>query len=484
MSPYSVTASTNTAHANTTQDAISAAVAAEIRTIATLALIESDGRASYTYTPIERPSATGIGYLLVSAEILMEQGLAGDPVFETKKNVLWLLSHPGLDLVGRAARKANVSGPVQDKVAVRLMELLERKVFQNPNGETAADDEVSGAGLDLVRVTHPTPKLNAAGQPVLDADGTPLMNPVADAVGWARQFLASAVGPTVKRILRYDPSLLTSFNEVESDASGSEAPNGVLRMIVDLGPSAEDQHIDAADEQNHADRGETSLEALERWKLASDKKRGVARIRIDADALRDGLALPELCTLSTGSELRALSALVDSDPTLARRSLENCADGIYDEALVPDTNMNGALLGLWDNYTAADSARLLDTETRVIKLLVRAALTMDEKPGAIICGAVRRLARTASSRPGWNALATRLVNAYVAEYFSGVNSANAFNRDEAARDAVEADRAAAAAGWPAAAAEALAWPGAPLATATTEADVAAWVGNLFAAAAE
>ncbi|PPG15004.1 hypothetical protein [Rathayibacter rathayi] len=463
---------------NTTIAKTPTQINALIRGIAAAALEATGGRTSYDYVHGSERSQNGTGVILVSLDTIRDQGVLSDPIATAKAQILWLLLDPELGLVRQAAeRNGRVAKYRQEMIHNRLAEILEQKVLQNPSGFY---DASSDNGLNLERLVRATPKFTGGGQPVLNADGGQVMQGPSEAIAWARQVLAGSLAPTTQRIFRNDQADLNSMDETVDILARGETRNGIFSHIVNLPDSAEDSYLGTLDEEfalvlEH-ERGRTTGEVIDEWEQHAMGRRGVERLHADAKALHDIFVLPALCSPATGTETRALRAQVDADDTLARRAAQAFHDLITGAPRWDQRDVDNDLLALWDDYDTDTLERLLAMDAHVVDLLVRAALTLDKKPGRDRLRQPRLLIRAASGTPAWAPFATRLLDAYVAEHYEGFSDFD--NRGRTA-EAIAAHEQRAAA-WPVLAREAMSWPGHPCGAAvTTVAGVAVWVRRII-----
>lgn len=438
-------------------------ITVEIRDIAREALDASKGRTTYDYILGKEKSESGTGIIGVSAQQIRDR-FADDPIAQAKLRILWLLLHPNLDLVGRTARRnPAVSDYMQERVRVRLEEILEQKVLQNPP-----------SGLDLNMLVNPTPQKSRGGNPALGIDGKPQMRVPADPVGWARQLLFGSLAVTTRRVFNNEVAQLSDFSDVINP--DGTAPRLITRQVlqVELPISAEDQYLGDRDELDRI--GEDPESALERWQADSEGKRGVDRLRLGAQTIIETFGLNAAVTPSSNTDRRTMLAAILDDPTLPVRSLSAFHDLSSGRPTWDQRDVSDGLLALWAEYTPEQSERLMDMDDRVAGELMRAALALPARPGRDALRTVCNTLCLASKRAGWNAVVRRALDSWVADHFSLTNDFDYRSAgDVGANEALAFD-------WEAAADSVLAWPGRPAGSnATTSADVHRWITRVLAA---
>ena len=436
----------------------------EIRKIARGALEASGGRSTYDYTLGTEKSESGTGVIGVSAQQIRDH-FANDPIAQAKLQILWLLLHPDLNLVGKTA-KSNpaVSDYMHERVRVRLEEILEQKVLQNPP-----------TGLDIEMLVHETPKRTKAGTPITEADGTPVMRSAADPVGWARQLLFGSLAVTTRRVFKNERAQLTGFADAYTELDGHTSTPVYRRVLeVELPFSAEDQFLIESEELDRMD--EDPEAALERWREDSEGKRGIERSKVAAQTVITTFGLRAVSAPAANADRRALLTALAEDEALPLESLRafqalSLGNPTPDQLVVSDE-----MLALWRDYTPEQAARLLDMDDRVPGILVEAALALPARPGRDSLRKLRNTLRLASNRAGWRDVVQRALDSWAADRFTAVSD---FDYRSSVNPAVNE---ALADDWAAAARAVLVWPGHPAgAAAETAGDVHDWISAVLAA---
>lgn len=488
--------SERTAVLEATPASLSQTVADHIRGIAATALVESGGQRTYEYEATATPSPTGTGIVKVSVDSLAEAGLLRcnrtcmktarangtdpnaaraactgcndnyHPVAQAKVDILWQLLNPELDLVGRVIRahQSRLSDPLVEILRARLTEILEQRALQNPrvSGGQTADN-----GLDLLRFIAETPKLDALDRPIV-TNGKLQTNPIGDPVAWARALLVGSIASTTKRVFHNESAkFLTDFGtEITENADGSRGPTAVephlYRDVISASSSAEDMFIHA----DELDRiGDDAEDALENWQAQARTLRGAAKLQAAAAALHDGLGFPRLNVQLRPSVRRQLSVELETDTTLAYRSLEAFFELIAGNPTPAHQAISDDWLSIWTEYTTTDAGRVLDRDPEVAHLLAAAALALPAKPGRAALRIVQR--DTIAMCAGNDAWAT-LIREALPCWIDAMCE----------RDPDDVDANANAAEWLVLARRIVAWPGNPLDVASVG-EAAAKIAGMF-----
>lgn len=97
------------------------------------------------------PSQSGTGLLNLSLDHVRD---CTDPVVEAKRQIVWLLLDPSLDLVEYTIRTTTMwqglmqsSNKLRTALAIRLAEVVEQKVLENPGGGLDLKDLVEGTNV-------------------------------------------------------------------------------------------------------------------------------------------------------------------------------------------------------------------------------------------------------------------------------------------------------------------------------------------------
>ncbi len=445
-----------------------AEISAQIRKIASEALAASGGRGTIDYQTGTTKSESGTGVIGLSATALRDRA-ATDPIVAAKLEIMWLLLDPRLNLVGRVAKSNNaVSETMQERIRVRLEEVLEQKVLQNPP-----------TGLDLKRLIGEAPRMWGADEVARNADHSVQMLPQADPIGWATRLLYGSLSATTKRVMNNEKAQLHSLSDSDTTTAPGQAVADITvwHHVVGLPESAEEQFIRDEESRAQAESEDAyagdAPDALEHWREQVRNRRGVDKLQVDAEAIHAMLRVPRLMKPATAATARALHRQLVDDPEIAARALKayhDLADGVptWDQRGVSDE-----MLQLWSTFTVTEAAKLLGMDGRVPALLASAAVVLPPKPAAPVLKAVRAAIQLLSNQTGWIRLSSKAINAYFAAHYAWFSAYD--NIQRTGEDLTEME--ALAAEWPQLASEILAWPNNP-ADASTIGDVASWIEQI------
>jgi hypothetical protein len=197
-----------------------------------------------TTAPI--PSQSGTGLLNLALDHVRD---CDDAVVEAKRQIVFLLLDPSLDLVGYTMRVTsswhglmNESNKIRTALAIRLAEVIEQKVLENP-----------GAGLNLRDLTEGV-----------------------NIVGYMVNTLEGSIFNLMKRIHQNESKSLTTLDTPATDDEPVRRPH-VRVLSKDILPaSAEDQAI----------AGELDIRALARIEAMADEADAAAEARAAGGKVR------------------------------------------------------------------------------------------------------------------------------------------------------------------------------------------------------
>lgn len=315
----------------------------QIRSIASETLRLTDGRASTGQAPKGEMRAYG-------RVIGIEHYDLSDPVAAAKRDILWTLLDPQLDIVepivATVTMRDNLSGYMRDILRDRLREILEQKVMADPP-----------QGLDLERVVH---------------EGT---SPVA----WAKTVLEKSAHPTTVNRLKYGAhkGAIPLTKETEPLLPPTYIPENMeFDVLVD----------DIAGEIKY--------------------QRSRTRIKVAADTLRSAYQLPLLETPPSVAVRERIIAALQSDMQMAHIALQyriEIGDAIasgeaIDESLI-QVPFETVFAWMW--YSQLQAKRLFELDPLVAHIIFLDALSPDPRPGREHIRKVKGILRLASSKPGW-----------------------------------------------------------------------------------
>lgn len=314
-----------------------------IRSIASETLRLTGGRASTGQAPKGEMRAYG-------RVIGIEHYDLSDPVAAAKRDILWTLLSPQLDIVepvvASVTLRDNLSGFMRDIVRDRLREILEQKVMADPP-----------QGLDLDRVVN---------------EGT---SPVA----WAKSVLEKSAHPTTINRLKYG------------------AHKGSIPIIKETEPLLPPTYIP---------------ESIEFDALVDDitgdvkYQRTRTRIKVAADTLRSAYQLPILETSPSVATRERIIAALEGDMQLAHIALQYRIE--IGDTIVDGGSINESLIQVpfeavfaWMWYSQLQAQRLFELDPLVAHIILLDALSPDPRPGREHIRKVKSILRLASSKSGW-----------------------------------------------------------------------------------
>lgn len=324
-----------------------------------------------TTSPI--PSQSGTGLLNLSLDHVKD---CSDPVVEAKRQIAWLLLDPSLDLVEYTIRTTTAwqgllqtPHKIRTALAIRLAEVVEQKVLENPGG-----------GLDLKDIVEGT---NVVGYMVKTLDGS--------------------IFNLMKRIITNESKHRTTLDTPTDDDDAYRRPVAEL-ATEQLPQSAELDAITNGDD----------LRAIETMEAMQDEQTAIAAARANKTTVRSRRAseksaivartflsqtgLPSIELPSVEMRLQLLEEL-DKDETLAFGSFIAWHNLMYGESTEADYEVTDAWISLWKSYTADDTEAMIglvgNHPDRVAKI-VEGLLAVPDKMNAAaklrILNTVRRLA--------------------------------------------------------------------------------------------
>lgn len=387
---------------------IAARLNAQARDIAITALEQSHGRATYTwegngarftylgdtaegYGETTReylrpdgtwgttsPIASSSGNGLINVGLIHFAG-ADDPVITAKVKIAYLLLTPALDLVNFVIR--NYRGPWTDlqshsepelgRLADRLVELVEQKSLENPNG-----------GLDLTRI--------ASGE--------------VSVIGWMVKSLESAIYNTMRRQTEHK---VYNTDWRESATENDDVPTATSSMLPATA-GVDELHL------QRTDREYTDALLTQYWMKAATY-RTTQRQKLNAYTLLEQFNLPNL-HLPPAATRKALLAQLAEAPERAIQSLEAYYCLVTGTPIPSHLLISDDLLEIWRRYDEESAARLLGLyakQERIVSEIVEGSLSF-AKPLTVAAGARARkhLYTYSPDDEAWKALVRRLIPAY------------------------------------------------------------------------
>ncbi len=314
-----------------------------IRSIASETLRNTDGRVSTGQSPKGDMRTYG-------RVIGIEHYDLSDPVAAAKRDILWTLLGPELNIVepvvASVARRDNLSGFMKEVLHDRLREILEQKVMADPP-----------QGLDLDRI----------------------VNGGASAVAWAKAVVEKSAHPTTVNRLRYG------------------AHKGAIPITKETEPLLPPTFIP---------------ESMEFDALVDDitgdvkYQRTRTRIKVAADTLRSAYQLPILETSPSVAIRQRIIAALEADMQLAHIALQYRIE--IGDAIADGDDVDRSLIQVpfeavfaWMWYSQLQAQRLFELDPLVAHIVLLDALSPDPRPGREHIRKVKSILRLASSKPGW-----------------------------------------------------------------------------------
>jgi len=279
------------------------------------------------------PSQSGTGLMNLALDHVRD---CHDPVVEAKRQIAWLLLDPSLDVVEYVIRtttqwNAMAREPHKTRVAlnIRLHEIIEQKVLQNP-----------GSGLDLHDLVRGV-----------------------NVVGWMVKTLDGCVRPIMNRIRQTEEKLATTLDTPVGEDDAYRRP------VADLAPeqlprSAEQEAIEGDDDaraiaaleamyaEQDAVKDAREAQGKVRSRRAQEKAAIVARMFFT----QTGLPAPALPGVDVRQQL--LAELTD-DESLAYRSFIAWDNLMFGESTEEDETISDEWLSLWAPYTEDDTEAMI-----------------------------------------------------------------------------------------------------------------------------
>jgi hypothetical protein len=315
------------------------------------------------------PSQSGTGLLNLSLDHVRD---CTDPVVEAKRQITWLLLDPSLDLVEYTIRTSTAwhglmqtPHKLRTALAIRLAEVIEQKVLENPGG-----------GLDLKDLI----------------DGT-------NVVGYMVKTLDGSIFNLMKRIITNEAKHTTTLDTPVEDDDAYRRPVAEL-ATEQLPQSAEAVAIGGADDLRALSQLEvmqeeqTSINAAReaakkvRPRRAQEKAYLVARTFLSQTGLPSpvipDVATRELLVAEMAAEEAAFTAAVKAAEAKAKEESERTGTKVSPEPVIRESNIayesflawhnilhaieddanapeiSDEWLSIWDSYAADDTELMLN----------------------------------------------------------------------------------------------------------------------------
>lgn len=258
----------------------------------------------------------------------------------------------------------------------------------------------------------------------------------------------------------YDPDTAAASSTV---GWARQFAKGVAARIHVTKPEAPlDENMTTAQPRPYDD--DNSLDVVERAVQAMQGKRRPTRLHMGVGFIQEAFHVPPLVLPDRRTERDfLLAAVTDVGPDIGSevRSLQST------HVIAP----------LFQHWSAEDRGAFADRGDELIYTYLVSSLSPRLRPPEHTVTAVKKIVKSASSRPGWPSVSVRLVRSWIAEYFAAVTDYDGKSDMRAA----ESRRFEEAQGWPWAVERALTFSGNPL-RAKSEADVDAKLLSFLQAA--
>jgi hypothetical protein len=290
-----------------------------------------DGKWSRT-APRSRESVSPQGFRNLELEDF--DGCA-DPVVDAKRQILFLLLDPALDLVRfaiRTWREKNAWAMDEntfEALRMRLEEVLEQLVLSNP-GPARSDDLLRPtAGLDLRQI----------------ASGTHV-------VGWAVKTLHGTIFNIVKRM----PSKLAA--DTAFDATAGETWTGVTQSYAQTHGALTGDLATSLGDVSEQYAALTNISELTRISERTETAKGHEKRVLQAYALQKSLSLPHLSVPDVATR-KAMLAAYEQDKSLPAAAVKAYFDLIAGTPTPEQLNIDDTWLDLFRSWTSDDAYALL-----------------------------------------------------------------------------------------------------------------------------
>lgn len=351
-------------------------------------------------TTAPTPSQSGTGLLNLALDHVKD---CQDPIVDAKRQLVWLLLDPALDLVGYTMRTSTawhglMQSPhkLRTALAIRLAEVIEQKVLENPEG-----------GLDLGDLL----------------DGTNI-------VGYMVKTLDGAIFNLMKRIITNEAKHSTILDTPTEDGDAYRRPVADLDT-EQLPVSAETAALEgAADRRALAileamlteEEAVSAAKTANKAALASGEckthnirvRRGQEKAAIVARQFLAQTGLPTPLVPDTATRNQLVAELVEDD-TLAYRAFMAWHNLLHGESGPRDGEVSDAWLSIWESYSPDDTDLMLTViagrEERLSKVTA-GVLTVPEPMSPTTKKRIRDTMKRAADHDGLNKLMAAAVDKY------------------------------------------------------------------------
>lgn len=248
-------------------------------------------------------------------------------------------------------------------------------------------------------------------------------NRAKSATGWARELLRSARASIIRNMMARTIQKMDLVDPQPQIAhqSADDMPQPTSYTIF---------HSAVAEDQGFTQRGQSMEDAADWLRSKTRHLRDNSKLAAQAATIMHGYGVPALIRPRV-EERRRLKALIDTDESLAHRSIRYVRAVIEREAVTGD--VDPGLQALWDDYTAEHLTAIAEARPKVALALVDNALSDRARPSRDVRRSFRASVRALGTGRGWARLAEETCEAFIAlefEAYSAFDSAGAGFRDE------------------------------------------------------
>lgn len=256
----------------------------------------------------------------------------------------------------------------------------------------------------------------------------------ASVCGWARELARAAVGRTYMRLIesrdrqpvREPDKLQQAANHAAHSGLAGIGGSSYTQMPV---PAVLDEHDKVAE--------------IDRYEDDVARACQTERHQLQARLLRKLVGIPPLSRPGSPKERRRILRMLDTDITLAHRSLQQWAllvDPTDDswQQVTPDDTMDIGLLTLWDTLDVESARDLLSYQRlaarqKVVHELATAVCADLPRPSMGTIQAFKTTIGARSAVSGWKTLARRVAESFIASEAEPISRRDTMTRDRDTR---------------------------------------------------
>lgn len=240
-------------------------------------------------------------------------------------------------------------------------------------------------------------------------------------LGWAMTYARKSKDSRLMNLRQRDTSRYIPFShyDILIDGSGAEAfGSGIEARISDT---------DNWSTQSTEFTTDDEVFALALELLGENTKglRETGRLFVESAILCLSYRLPMALRAINFADRQYVRDVLISDPSAAHWSLHDWCEIAALEASPEESSFDPRVLAIWDNFDIEEAHLLLSLPSEVPHTLALAAVSPKPKPGRRNLDKFRTAVKKMSATKGWNAIALRIVDSFIAseyEVFSEFNS--------------------------------------------------------------